>query len=372
MPKINRKHIGIAAAVIVLIIIIASIRNCGSSVEYEYGYEKVSVGLVEKTVAATGVLDIHEKQPVLSKIGGIIASVKVNPEEKISRGQLLAAIDTTDIDQSLLRLNTRLESSRLALVAAERRYKGKRDMFAEKLISVKDLEQSELEYKTALNDHKLIQIEYNETAAKKKNASIVSPINGVVVESMIGTAKQFTSGQGVGPNSTVFFVAPTLKRMVLTLDIDESDIGSISKGQKVSFAVSAFPNKRFSGEINYVSMNPINKGSLVAYQATAMCDNSELMLKPGMTATATVTADRKENVLRISNQAFIVSPEFEDDGQNFGGTAVWKKSLNPLSEKPADKVEIKTGLAGDMYTEIIDNLKEGDEILVKLRQSNER
>lgn len=371
MPKLAGKHVLLSVVVIAGLIIFGAVRGCKSDVNYQYGYEEVSVGLVEKTVAAVGILDINGKQPVLAKTDGMIVSVKAGIDGQIKKGQVLALIDTTDIDQNLLRLNTRLESARLSIVSAERKYNGKKAMYNEKLISSKDLEQSELEYKISANDYKLLQIEYNETALRKKNAAIVSPIDGVVIESLVGEPSDSTQGIRIGQNSTAFFVAPTVKKMVLVLDIDESDIGSIKKGQKVSFTVSAFPDKKFSGEITSVSNNPVYKGSLVVYQATVVCGNDELLLKRGMTATATVTAERKENVLRISNQAFIVSPEFADEGDDVDGTGVWKKSLNPLSEKSAERVAVKTGLAGDMFTEITEGLSKGDEILVRVRQSDE-
>ncbi len=361
MPKINRKHIYIALAAVLVLIIAAAAKNCGSGIKIEYGFEKASFGPVEKTVSATGILDVYEKQAVLSRIGGLISSLKVSPEQKIENGQVLAVIDSSEIDQKLLRLSTKLESSSLSMISAERKYNGKKEMYKEKLISAKDLEQSELEYKTEINNHKLLQIEQSEARKQKQNSVIVSPLKGVVVECLVaqdGTA---------GINSVAFYVAPTLSKMVLSLDIDESDIGSIVKGQKVSFTVSAFPDRKFSGEIAMVSFNPVKKGGLVTYQSTVICDNSELLLKPGMTATATVTVAKKENVLRVSNQAFIVSPDFTEEVQS-DGPVVWKKNINPLQEEPADMVSVKTGLAGDMYTEVTENLAEGDQVLVKIRQ----
>jgi HlyD family secretion protein len=368
MPKITAKRVGLAIAVTAVLLIFYSIRSCGSDVQYEYSYEKVSVGKVEKTVAATGLLDVNEKKAVLCKINGLISTVRVDPEDSIKKGQVLATLDSSEIDQKLLRLNTRLESSRLAVVSAERRYNGKKEMLKENLVSQKDLEQSEIDYKTALNDYILIRLEQSETRQQKTSTVIVSPIDGVIVQSSIGTAARYDS-VGVGVNMAVFYVAPTLKTMELTLDIDESDIGSVRKNQNVVFTVSAFPDKKFSGEITYVSISPVHKGGLVVYQPTVICNNAEMLLKPGMTATATIVTDTKENVLRVANQALIVSPELEDDAQRGDAPVVWKKSGNPLSNDPVNMVEVTIGLSGDMFTEITGSgLKEGDDVLVKIRQ----
>jgi HlyD family secretion protein len=253
------------------------------------------------------------------------------------------------------------------VLSAERRYNGKKEMLRENLVSQKDLEQSEIEYKTALNDYKLIKLEQAETRQQKVSTVIVSPIDGVVVQSSVGTAGRYDSIT-VQVNTPLFYVAPSLKAMELTLDIDESDIGSVRKNQKVAFTVSAFPDKKFSGEITYVSISPVQKGGLIVYQPTVICSNTEMLLKPGMTATATIVTDIKENVLRVANQAFIVSPELEDV-QKVDAVVVWKKNSNPLANDPVNMVEVITGLSGDMFTEITGNgLKEGDDVLVKIRQ----
>jgi HlyD family secretion protein len=155
--------------------------------------------------------------------------------------------------------------------------------------------------------------------------------------------------------------------MILTISIDESDIGNIKKGQQVIFSVSAFPDKKFNGIINQVRMNPVKSGGLVTYQALVVCENSELLLKPGMTATATVVIDQKANVLRVLNQAFLISPENDSDSEN-GKKYIWKKT-GIGTGKSYKKTEVKTGLAGDMHTEIVDGIKPGDEVMIKIQES---
>jgi len=236
------------------------------------------------------------------------------------------------------------------------------------LISARDLEQGEIEYKTAVNDYKLLQLEQLEARQQKAYSIIVSPIDGVVAQSFIGTAEH-QSGLAMQANTPAFYIAPSLKTMELILDIDESDIGSVKKNQKVIFSTSAFPDKKFSGDIVSVSINPVHKGNMVVYQPTVICDNSEMLLKPGMTATATIAVAVKENVLRVPNQALIVSPDFNEESRHSGVPVVWKKNTNPLQSSPLIMVEVKTGLGGDIFTEITDDsLKNNDEILVKIRQ----
>jgi len=370
MPKITPKRLIAAVAFVALLFIFYASRTCGSGVKYEYSYEKISFGKVEKTVATVGLLELHDKHAVLCRIGGVLNSIRVSPEDTVKKGQVLAAIDSTDIEQRLLKLNTRLESSRLVMLSAERRYNGKKELFKENLISAKDLEQGEIEYKMAVNDYRLLQLEQLDARQQKAYSIMVSPIDGIVAQSFIGSSNS-RNNIAVQVNTLAFYIAPSLKTMDMILDIDESDIGNIKKDQKVIFTTSAFPDRKFDGNIVSVPINPVQKGNLAVYQPTVICDNSEMLLKPGMNATATIAVSAKENVLRVPNQALIASPNFDDEHQKQNNEApvVWKKNSNPLQNSPFTRVEIKTGLSGDMFTEITDDsLKEGDEILIKIRQ----
>jgi len=153
--------------------------------------------------------------------------------------------------------------------------------------------------------------------------------------------------------------------MTLIISIDESDIGSIKNGQPVYFSVSAFPDKKFYGSISQVRINPVKTGGLVTYQALVVCSNDEAMLKPGMTVTATVIIDERKSVLAVSNQAFMVNP----DGSAASGAEkfLWKRD-GVLGSQSYKRIKVKTGLMGDMFTEITQGVSETDEIMTKIRE----
>jgi len=130
--------------------------------------------------------------------------------------------------------------------------------------------------------------------------------------------------------------------------------------------VSAFPEQKFTGTISQVRINPVKSAGLVTYQALVLCDNNELLLRPGMTATATVVVDERKDVLMVSNQAFIISPE-DDVDANESKKIVWKKS-GLMNGKSYKKIEVKTGLQGDMHSEVLDGLKENEEVLVRIKE----
>jgi len=364
MQKIMNKKILIPGGLVFIILaLVFSLKACGKSSKYNYEFQKASVGPVQKTISATGVLEVDGVRPVLCKLNGIMENVKVVPEQKIKKGQLLATIDTSEIDQKLLRLATKLESSQLQLISERKLYQGKKNMYKENLISKKGLEQAELSYKTSINHHKLNRIDYNQCLRQKRNARILAPINGVVL------SVKTTVNSPVRVNHTIFVIAPDLAKMLLKINIDESDIGNVKKNQAVTFNVSAYPVQKFKGVIKLVSINPIKSGGLVTYQSEVECDNSEFLLKPGMTATSTIIVAQKKKALRVPNQAFIVSPDYAE--YRADGKYLWKKSKKIINKLPLKQFKVETGLAGDMFTEIVKNVKKGDEILVKIEEADE-
>ena len=129
---------------------------------------------------------------------------------------------------------------------------------------------SEIEYNTVLNKYKQVKIDYDMIVQEREYAKVHSPISGIVV------AIYVKKNIPVGVTTPLVLLAPSLNKMILTISIDESDIGYIKNGQQVLFSVSAFPDKKFSGTISQVRINPVKAGGLVTYQATVLCDNSEL------------------------------------------------------------------------------------------------
>ncbi len=358
MQKISRKKILItAAAVLFFFALWVVTRSCGKGSGDSFEYEKVSTGMVERTISVAGILEVTDSFRVLAKSTGIVKKVFGDFNQEVARGQVLAQLDSSDADQRLAKIAAQMESIRLELAIAAEDFESKKSMFNENLISEKGLERAGFNYKTVLLKQRQMQVDYNIVRQIRSDTRVVAPIRGIII------ARNAEENAPVPQNAPLFVIAPTLKKMKLTISIDESDIGLIKKGQKVFFTVSAFPDNKFLGSIDQVRITPIIKGGLVTYESIVMCDNNELLLKPGMTATATIEISKKENVLRVPNQAFLVSPlgiQAETDAN-----VLWKKSDRGKGGLPVVKVPVEIGLKGDNYTEIKKNINKGDDVLIR-------
>jgi HlyD family secretion protein len=356
-----RKIIYIAVITGFCLLLYFWIRSCSRNVDVVYRYEEAVKGDVMKSISVTGKLEVYDAQMVLSRIGGIVNSIYTDFNKNVARGQLLAVIDATEVEHKILRAERMYERAKLDLEEVRRTLDGKNELLREKLISKREMEVAELNFQKVQSQYRQTKLEYEIAMQERSFTRITAPVSGVVISREV-------EPRGVyGPGKVFFVIAETLRKMRLMINVDESDIGNIKTGQNVSFTVSAYPEKKFAGIISQVRINPVVQGAVVTYQSVVICENEELLLKPGMTATATIVVGDKKNVLRVPNQAFIVSPVKmqEVPGKKF----IWKKQAALMKDLPVARVEVVTGLMGDQYTEITGGkLSAGDQVLVSIQK----
>lgn len=138
-----------------------------------------------------------------------------------------------------------------------------------------------------------------------QKAVIVSSINGVVLK------RSIEPGQTVAASfqaPILFTLAEDLTQMELQVDVDEADVGQVCKGQEATFTVDAYPDRTFPAHITQVRYGSQTVDGVVTYKTVLKVDNSSLALRPGMTATAVITVNRKENALLVPNTALRFAP----------------------------------------------------------------
>ncbi len=356
--KRKRAALILAAALVLILVVFLIVRGCTGSSEASYQYDKITVGEVRKSISVSGKLDVLNSYTVVSKINGVANRVYVDYNQRVAKNQLLAVVDSAEIEQQFQRAAAQLERARLDMDGAKAELDSKRSLFKDNLIARKDFELSELNYKKFAAGYRQASVDYNIARKNRGFARILSPAAGTVFAVMVKAMEP------VLVNRPLFVIAEDLRKMYLTITVDESEIGKVARGQAVTFTVSAHPGVTFNGKIDQVHFNPIMTGIIVTYQAIVICDNSKLLLKPGMTATATVIVAEKKNVARIPNEALIVWPVegTPPPDKKF----LWKSIKGTSKDLPVKRVEVKTGLVGDTHTELIlGKVKIGDGVLVR-------
>jgi HlyD family secretion protein len=363
MAQIDKKKIYLAVIIFASILLLYYIsRGCGEKSNFTYKYGKPTMGEINKTISVTGKLEVIDAERVLSKVAGIIQKVYFDYNDNVKKGQVMMRIDSPKVDEGIIKYRDTIESLKIKIHAAERKLEASKKMLEEKLVPKENVRTAEMELRSLKVSMKHTNMSFSNLMEQKRATNMRAPVSGVIL------SRHIEENVNVGNGSLAFVIAPDLKKMRLIISIDEADIGGVKNGQKVTFSVSAFPNKTFEGRVKQVRMEPKKSGGIVTYDALVDCSNEELLLKPGMTATASVLIARKENVLRILNQSFLVTPKKTSypPGKKF----VWIRDRISLDPVPMNMKELKTGLVGDKYTEILDKLPMDAEILIRIDEKD--
>jgi HlyD family secretion protein len=195
---------------------------------------------------------------------------------------------------------------------------------------------------------------------------IRSPVDGVVVK------REVELGQTVAASlstPTLFTIAQDLRRIDIYASIDEADVGQIKPDQPVTFTVSAYPSRTFSGRVRMVRLGAETVQNVVTYTAVINVENSDLALLPGMTANLQIVTDERPDVLRVQNAALRFRP--------FGRAAAGKSrsdvtgdgqpgQVYVLDENDDPKViPVRLGISDGSTTEIVGgDLAEGVGVIV--------
>jgi len=329
-------------------------------------------GSVTRAVTATGTVNPMLTIIVGSYVSGVIQDISCDYNTKVTKGQPCAKIDPrpyqTVVDQNKANLATaqaQLEKDQANLAYAKLAY----DRLA-RLVKLDSASRDAADNAKNAYDQALAQIDLDKATIAQREAAlqaaqvnldytnIVSPVDGTVV------SRNVTIGQTVAASfqtPTLFLIATDLTKMQVDTNVSESDIGGIKEGNKAIFTVEAFPNRNFPGRVIQVRQAPQTVQNVVTYDVVVSLDNSELLLKPGMTATMRIVTEERDNVLRVPDQALRFSPSGLSGANNHTaeGARVWIER-----DGQALAVPVKTGLDDDTNTEILGgDIKEGDRLI---------
>jgi len=286
----------------------------------QYVTQPARRGNLVVTVSATGTLQPIKKVDVGIEVSGTIKTVAVDYNDQVTNGQLLAQLDTDKLESQALQSEASLASARATVREAEAqlaRLNRVRELSGGKMPSQSDLDTAE----ASLARAKAAVTQWQATLAVNRTdiskAMVHSPINGVVL------ARSIEPGQTVVAamtTPTLFTLAEDLKQMELQVDVDEADVGKVQPGQAATFTVDAYPDKAFPARISQVRYGSQTVEGVVTYKTVLTVDNSKLLLRPGMTATAVITVERKDNVLLVPSAALRFVPlQPESTGKSNGG-----------------------------------------------------
>jgi HlyD family secretion protein len=309
------------------------------------------------SVTATGNLRPTNQVEVGAEVTGPVDSVTVDVNDRVTKGQVIAVINTEIIDQQIAQSRANLNAARAALAQAQAtididnvqlaRLQEVRRLSGGRVPSQIELEQAEAAVArdraavaSARANIQAAQALLNGNLTTRSRAVIRAPVNGVVL------ARRIEPGQTVVAafnTVTLFVIAEDLSQMQLRVSIDEADVGQVKAGQAATFTVDAYPGRRFPARLQRIDLASANTvqgqtgtatagagGSVVSYEARLEVQNPDGLLRPGMTATATIATQNTGSALLVPNAALRFRPDAKDEG---GGGGVFQPQIGLEDQK---------------------------------------
>lgn len=286
------------------------------------------------SVTAVGNLSPTNQIAVGSQTSGLITRVLVDVNDRVGKNQPVALIDPRRLEDAIRGSSAQLAAQRASVVQAQAtvaessaqlaRLREVYGLSAGRVPSKTELAAAEAAAARAVAAMRAAQAQVRAAEAQVSSdqtqrgyAVIRSPVSGVVL------SRQVDPGQTVAASfstPTLFTIAEDLSRMKLDVAIDEADVGQVSAGQRATFNVDAFPGRIFPATVRRVNLGATgNSGSssatgtsaprVVSYTASLAVANADLTLRPGMTATATISVKESKASLLVPNAALRFQPD---------------------------------------------------------------
>ncbi len=262
----------------------------------EYKTEAVKHMDLTKSISASGTLQAVESVQIGSQVSGQVLEVYVDFNSQVKKGQLLAKIDTAQLQSRVVQSEAGLASANATLKQAQADYNRQKRLAAADLVADKDAQDADAARAKAIAAVRQAQAQLQSDRANMGYAEIRSPIDGIVINRTVDPGNTVAASFSA-PN--LFVVANDLKKLEIKIMVDEADIGDVREGEMATFTVDAFPDETFDAQISQVRKQPVTSANVVTYEVIASANNPGGRLLPGMTANVDVITEQHPNVLAM-------------------------------------------------------------------------
>ena len=370
----------------------------------EYKTAEVSRGNLVQSVTATGQINPVTNVTVGSQVSGIISKMYADYNSPVTNGQLIAEIDPATYTAIVAQGQGDLASAQAARDLAKAEADRADALFNKNYLAKSDYDQA---IATLHQSEAMVSIKKASLDQAKANLAytkIYAPINGIVLSRNVDVGQTVAASFSA---PTLFVIANDLAQMQIDALVSEADIGGIKTNEAVNFTVDAFPTRNFRGVVTQIRNSPQTNQNVISYDCVISVDNKDLRLRPGMTATVSIVTAEQPDALRVPNTALRYRPPDAEGskpdsalaaagpgagaapggrggpggpgggggqrgagnggGPNRGGRGM--RTIYLLADnqtgkgKTAKPVQVRTGISDGVYTEIVDGVNEGDNVI---------
>ena len=342
---------------------------------------KLSKQNVTTSVTATGTVEPVDQVDVGTQVSGIINHIYADYNSPVKKGQLLAELDKTNLQESVNNALAQYNASLNELNYYQQNYNRQNNMYKSGVISKADYEQAAYQVK---NSQETVSQRKTALAQARTNlsyANIYAPIDGIIL------SREVEEGQTVAASMTtptLFTIAKDITKMQVEANVDEADIGGVEVGQRVSFTVDAYPQEEFSGRVRQVRLSATTESNVVTYTVIIDADNPEQKLKPGLTATITIFTQELKDIDTVPASAIAFSPDTETLQKYYQQNQIKAKIPEIKTGKNKEKYiwiknndgslsqkQITVGINDGINIQVVSGLSGSEQIVTSLEEQTE-
>lgn len=332
--------------------------------------EAVARKSISTLVTATGTVEPVRLVEVGTQVSGRIERIYVDYNSVVTRGQVIAEMDKVTLKAELDQAEASLAQDKAQADYQRKNYERQQTLHDKALISDQEFDDATYAWESADASYRQQQASMVRIRQNLEYAIITSPVDGVVISRAVEEGQTVASGFST---PTLFTIAQDLKDMRVIADVDEADIGEVAEGQRVEFAVDAYPDDVFEGQVTQVRLEATTESSVVTYEVVISAYNPDLKLKPGLTANVSIFTTERTDVPVMPQKALRFVPDAEAlaalhigidtaaDRPAPGTKAVWALRRGTLVP-----VGVTTGATQGADVEVTAGLAAGDTVAVEM------
>jgi HlyD family secretion protein len=393
-------------SVVALIIVIMLIGAAAAGVWYwkhprekapEYKTAEITLGDLIQLVTATGQVNPKTNVDVGSQVSGIISKLLVDYNSPVTNGQIIAQLDPATYKAIVAGASADVANAKAGLELAQAEEERSSALYSSKIVAQSDYDTAVAAFHQAQAQVLIKEAALQQAQVNLAYTTIYAPVDGVVISRNVDVGQTVAASLSA---PTIYMIANDLTKMQIDALVSEADIGGVETNQNVNFTVDAFPSRIFQGIVVQIRNAPQTNQNVITYDTVIGVDNSDLKLRPGMTANVSIITAQRTNVLKIPNGALRFHPPEPEEvrkekavaavSNNFpiltgtaakGGGGAAKPGGHSHEPKPTHTiyvlakgadgkedvlkpVQIRTGINDGVYTQVVEGLNEGDEVVV--------
>jgi membrane fusion protein, macrolide-specific efflux system len=313
-------------------------------------------------VIDTGKIEPREKVDIKSKVAGQVLEVLVDEGQQVKKGQPLLRLDTQDYAREAARADAELAQAQQAHAFAEQALARKKAALADRAVSQADVELAQNDVDMRKASVRIAEVAVSAAKDRLRSCEVRSPLDGTVIERGIEPGEVVSPGVQATFEGKPLLTVADLSTLIVRSELNQIDVARVALDQAVTLTLDALPERKWTAKVTKIAPAAVKAQGRDAevFPVEATIDagaDGIAAIKSGMTADVRVLVETRPQVLLVPIEAIV-----KEEGKS------WVKPVtlaeDGKTKKKGERIEVKVGKSNDREMEILEGLKEGDEVAI--------